>query len=141
MELVVAAIAVRAAFCAICIDGTDRLRPRQMDEGGPVFVVCAGCDSEPPEPAILAKPPGRKYAMHESALDILRAVHRLEWASSIDIREALGIPGAVDDRKRLDKFSQMLSRLSRGGYLRSRQRDFREYQLTEPGALAIGVTL
>jgi hypothetical protein len=133
------ALAPRPEFCSICIVGSGRLDLRRLEPGGPLYLVCERCDSETEEPRPTQKPPGRRVPLLESALDILRTVHHLEWASSIDIRSVLGIPGAVEDRRRLDKFSQMLSRLARAGFLRSRQRDFREYQLTDPGKSAIGL--
>lgn len=133
------ALAARAKFCAICIRDTGRLALRCLEPGGQLYSVCEDCDSEASEPIRLPKPPGRKYAMHESALAILRAAHRFDWISSGNLRESLGIPNWIEDRKRYDRFTAMMCRMTRSGYLRSRQREFLEYQITELGGIAIGI--
>lgn len=135
-------IAAHRAFCAVCIDGTDRLARRQLEPGGPRFWVCGNCHEDPVEPPRPREiPPGRSRVMSDPAIEILTASRHLGWATSTEIRERLQIPGAAQNRKALDRFSAMISRLHRDGFLERRETPglWPDYRLSELGAVALGI--
>lgn len=138
--MAVSAARVPPVVCATCT-GTDSLRPRQLDPGGPVYIICRACDEgeEIPDPST-----PEDTGIHPKVLEILRAVSLLEWPSAIEIAEHLGIPGNIENRKARNGFSALICRAHRRGLLRSRdgvstrgRRGYREYQLTDLGKAAL----
>lgn len=127
-------------FCAICINTGPALLPRQIESGGPLFLLCARCRWFDASPSARS---GRKYLPldeAESALSyrILRAVRRFDWISSVDLSELLCIPAVSTDHRARNAFSVSLSRLARGGCLRRRlQHPWTEYRITARGLARI----
>lgn len=110
------------ARCAICITGTVGLRPRQIDEGGPVFIICEVCDERPANaPKKTEIPPGRVRRFKPNVLAILVAVEKFEWISCYDLADVLSIPAHLENPKARNTFSARVCRLCKKGYLESRQ--------------------
>lgn len=139
------------ARCAICITGTVGLRPRQIDEGGPVFIICEVCDERPASgPPKTEIPVGRRRRFAPEVLAILVTVEKFDWISCYDIADVLNVPSFLENPKSRNTFSARLCRLHRKGYLERRQIprwkiSYRygkgnmacEYNLTERGAAAL----
>lgn len=117
-----------AAFCAICIDGVIDLRPAQLEQGGPIFTVCKGCDEDGHHTPISSVPEKtgmgyrRCYQPIDEALDalavrILRRIRHFSWVDPVTLADAVGIPSKDADPKARNRFDVEMSRLTRQGRL------------------------
>jgi len=144
-----------APFCAICIDGTTKLRAVQLDEGGPVYTLCKSCDEDDaktlasdaprrsPPPRQCGRGGGWQRTCYEPidetrrriVFRILAAIRHFDWVSSFRLSEVLQIPSWNQDPAARNAFDGALSRLTRGGFLRRAKFDaeWSEYQITELG--------
>lgn len=146
-----------AAFCAICIDGVTGLRPRQLTDGGPIYIICEECDERDPAPPFHdrgdrpvltgrnCKRDSRWYrpldeVKSDMAYRILETVRRAEWSSAMEIADLMGVPGTIDDPVERNRYSASLSRLRKMGYLERRKarstragNSWDEYRITERG--------
>jgi len=118
-------------FCASCINEGPGLRPRQLDEGGPLFLLCARCDSEvpgrgwAPTPVAGAKWTGSRYfpldeIQRDMPIMILKAIRRFDWLRSDELSDSLDIPSTIEDYKERNRFGVALSRMCREGYIESK---------------------
>lgn len=138
-------------WCAICLSYGPDLRPRQLSQGGPLFILCRDCD-ESETPTIRNRPARYRHRAEtrhrvyrpidenerDMSFRILRCVQRFDWVSSIEICDALGIPGAALHRQLHNNYSVSLSRLYRKGFLRRRHvLEWHEYQITSKGLARI----
>lgn len=143
------------SFCSICTNYGPELRPRQLTDAGPIFIICRRCDETDAE-TIRQRP--AQYAIRrrttvrwqrhcyqpidESERDlgfrILRAVQRFDWVSSIELIEVLAIPSVTIHRQLHNNYSVQLSRLNRKKFLRRRHiLEWMEYQITALGLARI----
>lgn len=114
-------------FCASCIREGPDLRPRQLDDGGPIFLFCERCDSEVPGRGHASSPEGTRWTgsryfpidevERQMSIMILRMLRRSDWIRSNEISDALGIPSSIEDAGEQNRYSVALSRLSREGYV------------------------
>lgn len=119
-----------APFCASCTREGPGLRPRRLDDDGPLFLFCERCDSEVPGRKRVRGPGGTKWIGSryypldelERALPImiLKALRRSDWVSASELAEMLTIPSISAGRQHRNKFSVQLSRMAREGYVESK---------------------
>lgn len=127
-------------FCAMCLAYGPALRPRQLVDHGPLFLLCAGCDvSEPRRIPNYGRYTPFDTVERNISNRILRAVRRFDWITSMDLAEVLAIPAVAADRTAHNNYSVALSRLARTGYLRRRREaGMTWYQITPLGRRRIG---
>lgn len=144
------------AWCAICLSYGPGLRPRQLVEGGPIFILCGECDEA--DAATIRRYPPRFTAprrgqaggwqrrtyhpLDESERDlafrILRAIQRFDWINSMELSDLLAIPSVTVDRRARNAYSVALSRLARNRFLSRRLLDeWIEYRITPLGRARI----
>lgn len=112
-------------FCASCIGEGPGLRPRQLEDGGPIFFFCARCDSEVPSRGHGSSPAGTKWTgsryypldeiERQMPIMILRMLRRSDWMRSNELSDALGIPSTIEDPGGQNRYSVALSRLCKQG--------------------------
>lgn len=141
------------SHCAICVTGTASLRPRQLDDGGPVFIICARCDEHDVSASFPASKRRRRRRgggwqrftywpiddmVEDNLMRILRAARHFDWISSFDLSAVLEIPSQLVDRRAQNAYSVAIGRLYRGGFLRRRRgAEWYEYQVTDLGLARI----
>lgn len=117
-------------FCASCIGEGPDLRPRQLDDGGPIFLFCARCDSEVPGRGHGSSPAGTRWTgsayfpldeiERQMPIMILRTLRRFDWMRSEELSDALEVPSSAKDPNGRNKFGVALSRMRREGYVESK---------------------
>lgn len=123
-------------FCSQCITGTIGLHRAQLEQGGPVYTLCARCDddSEPKPVKSNDRDPawGRRgcgehgrsvgYISMDDLLAnvrfrILRAIRHFDWVTPERIADAIEVPAKNVDLLRRSCFDTAMSRLFREGHL------------------------
>lgn len=117
-------------FCASCIKEGPGLRPRQLDDGGPIFLFCSRCDSEIPGRGHGSSPSGTRWTgsvyfpldeiERQMPIMILRTLRRFDWLRSDELSDALNIPSSIEDRHSQNRYSVALSRMCREGYVEAK---------------------